>query len=475
MELKIDSGWAKPVKEVMKRFQDEIKKLNAAGARRCLIDLVTMTRSKDMDESTRKDASIALEIIQQIDYSHPEQVLITMADWKGDIDLIKKNALNDLKLKNYDSVADLVPKIIYLVETNKDLYIKVKSAEILSEISKKHPMLLEKYQPRFFKLMFDDSLDVTNFISEVLYNVDFQTFGTHSPEKIRKILSERFEENLVNAWMNIGYHQHLLRLEINVENFTRNWIFNVAVRLKNDPGFVVASIEPEYPSMQEPAENATSIDINVVQNKAAKKVFIYIEPQYQQTIPIHAKIAYKNNEGKSFDRELMKDTIDLFALVPQFLTNVNFGLVHCKEFFEFQAKIKQIRKFAIPEVIKSDQLTIAIKDVMNAESIVSVNEYITDNVKDETEYYSELYFHGQTKIARDEVVIVTRVAGEDKTLTLMIAAMKEIYLPGLYNKLLAKLFARLNHRPFTALECPRCLATLDRGMTFCPSCKAKLR
>ncbi|MBN2152196.1 MAG: hypothetical protein JW839_12165 [Candidatus Lokiarchaeota archaeon] len=474
MELKIDRSWQKPVQEVMKRFQDKIKLLDAAGARRCMIELVTMIRSSDADEPTRRDASIALELIQQIDYGHPEQVLIGMSDWKGDIDLIKKNALTDLKLKNYDSVADLVPKIIYLVETNTDLYIKVKSAEILSEISKKHPLLLEKYQPRFFKMMFDDSLDVTNFIADVLYNIDFQTFGTHSPEKIRKILSERFEENLVNAWMSTGYSRHLLRLEVNVENFTRNWIFDVAVRVKNDPGFSVANIEPEYPAKQDPAENATSIDMNVVQNKAAKKLFVYIEPLYQQTISVLSKIAYKNHEGRRFDRELMNDTIDLFSLVPQFLTNVNFGHAHCKEYFEFKAKFKQIRKFAIPEVIKAEHLTIAIKNVMDAESIVSVNEYITDNVNDETEYYSELYFHGQTKIARDEVVVVTRVSGEDKTLTFMIAADREIYLAGLYNKLLARLYAALNHRPFTALECPRCFGTLDRGMTFCPSCKAKL-
>jgi hypothetical protein len=345
----------------------------------------------------------------------------------------------------------------------------------LSEVSKKHPLLLEKYQPRFFKLMFDDSLDVTNFIADVLYNIDFQTFGTHSPEKIRKILSQRFEENLVNTWVNTGYSHHLMRLEINVENFTRNWIFNVVVRIKNDPGFTVASIEPEYPAKQDPAENAIAIDMNVVQNKTAKKVFVYIEPQYQKTVQLRATIAYKNNDGKAATRDLINDTVDLFALVPQFLTSVNFGLAHCKEFFEFHAKVKQIRKFAIPEVLRPDQLTIAIKNVMDAESIVSVNEFVTDNVKDDTEYYSELYFHGQTKIARDEVVIVTRVAGEDKTLTFMIAADKELYLPGLFNKLLAKLYAALSHKPFSPLECPKCFGTLDRGMTFCPSCKTKLR
>jgi hypothetical protein len=475
MELKIDSGWQKPVKEAMKAFQDKIKLLDATGARRSMIDLVALIRSKDADEATRKDASIALELIQQIDYSHPEQVLISMVDWKGDIDQIKKNVLSDLKVKNYDNVADMVPKLIYLVESNKDLYTRVKGAEILSEISKKHPLLLEKYQPKFFKAMFDDSLDVINFIADVLYNIDFQTFGTHSPEKIRKILSQRFEENLVNAWATIGYSRHLIRLEINVENFTRNWIFNVTVRIKNDPGFTVASIEPEYPIKQDPAENATSIDMNVVQNKTAKKVFIFVEPQCSQKIQLLTKIAYKNNDGKYFDRELTKDEVDLFALVPEFLTSVNFGLAHCKEFFEFHAKFKQIRKFAIPEVIKTDQLTIAIKNAMDAESIVSVNEYKTDNVKDESEYYSELYFHAQTRIAHDEVVIVSRVAGEDKTLTLMVAANNEIYLPGLYNKMLAKIYASLNHKPFTPLECPKCFGTLDRGMSFCPSCKTKLR
>jgi hypothetical protein len=475
MELKIDAGWAKSVKEIVKTVQDRIKLLDATGARRSIIDLVTLLRSKDADDATRKDASVALELIQQIDYSHPEQVLISMADWKGDIDQIKKNLLNDLKLKNYDIVADMVPKLIYLVEANKDLYTRVKSAEILSEVSKKHPLLLEKYQPKFFKMMFDDSLDVTTFVADVLYNIDFQTFGTHSPEKIRKILSERFEENLVNAWVNTGYSRHLIRLEVNVENFTRNWIFNVVVRIKNDPGFTIAGIEPEYPTRQDPAENATSIDINVVQNKTAKKVFVYIEPQYQQKMQLQAKIAYKNNEGKSFERNLFNDPIDLFALVPQFLTSVNFGLAHCKEFFEFHAKTKQIRKFAIPEVIRSEQLTIAIKNIMDAESIVTVNEYMTSNATDETEFYSELYFHGQTKIAHDEVIIVTRVAGEDKTMTFMIAANKEIYLPGLYNKILAKIYAALNHKPFTPLECPKCFGTLDRGMTFCPSCKVKLR
>jgi hypothetical protein len=475
MDFKIDNSWSRPVKDNVKNFNDRIKLLDAAGARRSIIELVSMIRSKDADEATRKDASIALELIQQIDYSHPEKVLISMVDWKGDIDQVKKNLMNELKLKNYDIVADMVPNLIYLVETNKDLYTRVKSAETLSEIAKKHPLLLEKYQPRFFKMMFDDSLDVTTFTADVLYNIDFQTFGTHSPEKIRKILSERFEENLVNSWVNTGYSRHLLRLEINVENFTRNWIFNVVVRIKNDPGFTVAGIEPEYPAKQDPAENATAIDMNVVQNKTAKKVFVYIEPQYQQKIQLQTKLAYKNNDNKVFNRELANDTVDLFELVPQFLTSVNFGLAHCKEFFEFNAKVKQIRKFAIPEVIRSDQLTIAIKNVMDAESIVAVNEYVTDKVKDETEYYSELYFHGQTRIARDEVAIVTRVAGDDKTMTLMIAANKEIYLPGLYNKILAKIYAALSHKPFTPLECPKCFGTLERGMTFCPGCKTKLR
>jgi hypothetical protein len=104
MEPKIEPSWSKPVKEIVKGFQDKIKLLDALGARRSMIDLVTMIRSKDVDEATRKDASVALELIQQIDYSHPEQVLISVADWKGDIDQIKKNVINDIKLKNYDNV-----------------------------------------------------------------------------------------------------------------------------------------------------------------------------------------------------------------------------------------------------------------------------------------------------------------------------------------------------------------------------------
>ncbi|NMC05407.1 MAG: hypothetical protein GYA24_09355 [Candidatus Lokiarchaeota archaeon] len=474
MELKVDAGWSRPVKDVVKNFNERIKLLDAAGARRAMIDLVAMIRSKDVDEDTRKDASIAMELIQQIDYSHPEQVLISMADWKGDIDQIKKNVLNDLKLKNYDTVAEMVPKLIYLVETNKDLYTRVKSAEALSEISKKHPLLLEKYQPRFFKAMFDESLDVTNFIADVLYNIDFQTFGTHSPDKIRKILSERFEENLVNTWVTLGYNRHLVRVEVNVENFTRNWIFDVSVRVKNNPTFTIAGIEPEYPARQDPGNNTTMIDLNVVQNKAAKKTFIHVEPRYVQRMQLQVKLAYKNNDGKASDKELFNEEVDLFALVPKFQTSVNFGLAHCKEFFEFVAKIKSMRKFAIPEVIRPSQLVIVMKNIMDAESIALVNEYKTDNVQDESDYYCELYFHGQTWIAKDEVVVVSRIAGEDKTVTLMIAANKEIYIPGLYNKFLAKIYAALNHKPFTPLECPKCFGTLDRGMTFCPSCKTKL-
>ena len=31
-------------------------------------------------------------------------------------------------------------------------------------------------------------------------------------------------------------------LEVDIENFTRNWIFDVIVRVKNDPGFTVAGM-----------------------------------------------------------------------------------------------------------------------------------------------------------------------------------------------------------------------------------------
>nr|MDO8110463.1 hypothetical protein [Candidatus Sigynarchaeota archaeon] len=476
MELKIEQVKDKQVKDLVKNFTDKVNLLDAPGARRCILEIITLIRTTS-DEMVKRDASIVLETIQQIDYSHPEDVLIFASSWKGDMDQIKKNIANDMKVKNYDQVADMVPKLIYLVETNKDLYIRVKSAEILAEIAGKyqHPLLLDKFQPRFFKLMFDDSLDVTQYIAEILYNIDFHTFDTHSPEKIRKILTERFEENLVNTWVDVVYFRHLIKLEINIENFTRNWIWNVVLKVKNDPGFSIVKVEPECPAKADLTENAQSIELNVIQHRSAKKIIVYLEPKFQPSIQLQIKVSYKNNDGKTIVKELENDAVDLFQLVPQFLTTVNFGQAHSKEFFEFRAKVKESRKLVIPDNLKPELLTNAVKNLMQSESILSVYEYKTEQFKDDSEYYSEIYFHGQTKIGQDEVVLVSRISGEDRTFALMIAANKPPILTGLYNKVLSKLFSQLGLKPFVILECPKCLEPLEKGMVFCPSCKYTLK
>ena len=64
-----------------------------SGARTKITELIQLIRSEDdvIDDITRRDARIALDKIQQIDFHHPEEVLIESTNWKGNLDEIKKN------------------------------------------------------------------------------------------------------------------------------------------------------------------------------------------------------------------------------------------------------------------------------------------------------------------------------------------------------------------------------------------------
>jgi hypothetical protein len=457
---------------------DRVRVLDAPGARRSIADLIKIIRAPEAKgselDTKKRDARIALDLIQQIDQAHPETVLIESRNWQGDMDQIKKNVRNLLKTKNYDDVAKLVPQIIILVENNEDLYTRVKSAEVLAEISDQHPLLLERYLPRFFRLIFDDSLDVGQYVAEILYNIDFHSFDSHSPEKLRKILLERFRENLVNTFTQVDYSRHFLKYGISIENFTKTWIWNVLVTVKPDPGFTLVKVDPDVPMKFDRIRNLWTIDLNAIQFRSSKKFHLFLEPAESPVFTIQATLSYKTTEGKPFSKDLPPETIDLYALAPRFMTNVNFGEAHCKEFFEFKAKVKDNRKFSIADSVNLGSFTTSVMNAINAESIITVREYKVDKIKDQSDFFSEMYFHGQTRINRDEVAIVVRIDGEDRTFVFMIAANVPANIVGLYNRILSKISKVNGEKVIEELKCPRCLEPIDPGATFCPWCSFQL-
>ncbi len=473
MAISLDKKWDKQVYDLVKSFLDKVKVLDAVGARRCLVDLVGLTRGDTHADTIKRDASIALELIQQVDYAHPEQVLIESTSWQGDLNQVKKNVMNDLKIKDFDKVAAAVSLLLFLAETNEDTYQRVKAVEILAEISRKHPLMLDRFQSRFFRLMFNESLDLTQFVAEVLYNIDFHTFNSRNPERVRKILVERFEENLVNAWYDVKYTRHFVGFQVNVENFTNQWIWNVLVKIKQDPGFKALKVDPECPMRADPADNTVGVDLNVIQHKSMKKVTVMLDPRSSNVLSLHATISYKNADGKMLSRELPQENISMDQLMPPLFTTVNVGQTHCKEFFEFMATSKDNRKFLISELAKLPLVASTVKKILVGFGMVVVNDFTSDNVVDDAEFYHEAYYHGQTRIARDEIVIVARISGEDRTLTIMIAAKKDLYLVGLYNKLLRAIGDKMDDAELKELICPRCLQPIDKGATFCPWCTFK--
>nr|MDO8116973.1 hypothetical protein [Candidatus Sigynarchaeota archaeon] len=404
----------------------------------------------------------------------PEQILIESTKWQGDLNQVKKNVMNDLKVKDFDKVAAAVSLLLYLAETNEDTYQRVKAVEILADISRKHPLMLDRFQSHFFRLMFHESLDLTQFIAEILYNIDFHTFNSRNPDRIRKILVERFEENLVNAWYDVKYMRHFVGFQVNVENFTNQWIWNVLVKIKQDPGFKALKVDPECPMRVDSADNTVGVDLNVIQHKSMKKVTVMLDPRSSNTLALHASISYKNAEGKVLSRDLPQETVTMDQLMPPFFTTVNVGQSHCKEYFEFKATSKDNRKFSISELVKLPDVATTIKKILVGMAMVVVNDFTSENMVDDADFYHEAYYHGQTKIARDEIVLVTRLSGEDRTLTLMIAATKDLYLVGLYNKLLRLIDEKIGTEILKELQCPRCLQSLDKGATFCPWCTLKL-
>ena len=474
LEMMLDNSWEKPVKEVVKGFIDKIRLLDAPGARRLMIDLISLTRGDFRPDEVKRDASIALELIRQIDHDHPEQTLIDSVSWKGDMDQIKKNVKNDLKFKNYDEVVKIIPKLLYMAESNKDLYTRVKCVEILEEISSKHPMIVEQYQSRFFRMMYDESLDITQYVAEILYNIDFHTFGTRNVEKIRKILNTRYKENLINSFSQLSYVRHFLKYGLTIENFTKEWIWDVNLYIRQDPGFKIVKVEPDFPIKKDKMKKSWVVDLNSIQPQDAKKVFLYIDLNFQPIMSIQTKLTYKDSDGKLYSKEFKSETIDLYLISPKFETNVNFGLSRVKEYLEFNAKVRDNRKFLIPEILGLNQLTVMLKNIITAESILNVHEYKTEGISDEADYYSEIYFHGLTKNTKEDVVIISRISGEDKTLNLIMGANRDIIITGLYNKILSRLHSSLDGETLKELICPKCLEPIDVGFQFCPNCKAQI-
>ncbi|MFX0098337.1 MAG: hypothetical protein ACFFCS_02075 [Candidatus Hodarchaeota archaeon] len=472
IEIQIDSAWSPLVKELMKSFLTAINLLDAQDARKQIAGLVELIRRDDdnaeIDDITRRDARIALEKIQQIDFQHPEEVLIESTNWKGNLDEIKRNIKRDLKLKNFDKIRKLVPKLLMLSEHNESESVRVKSIEILASISRKFPVYLEKYQTRFYRLIFDDNLDLAQHVAEILYNIDFHAFDSTNPKKVRKILIERFEERLINIWSDRNYERHFIKYTVHVENFTPQLIFSVILKVKKEPGFEIVKVDPDYPFKVESYDNSYTIDANVLQARSKKDITVYIDPVASE-INIESRIIYKKFDGTSIEKENPEDVIDIKELVPKFMTSIEVSVGKCKDFFEVGAKLKDNRRFWIPEHIDLEHLKNTIHDIM-VPGIVKVFEYNSDASLNPTEFFSEVYFYGQTEITKRKVALVSRISGEDRTLSMIIGTNDAVMSVGLYNEILA----RLKEFNLKELRCPRCLEVIDNGIEFCPWCTYKL-
>lgn len=472
IEVKIDPSWSPTVKEIMKAFLDAIDLLNAREARKRIAALVELIRKDDeaIDAITKRDARIALDTIQQIDFSHPEEVLIESTNWKGNLDEIKKTMKRDLKLKNFDKVRKLVPKLLVLAEHNENESIRIKSIDILSTLSKKYPVYLEKYQTRFFRLIFDDNLDLAQHVAQILYNVDFHAFESANPKKVRKILIERFEERLVSIWTDRNYERHFIKYAVHVENFTPQLIFSVILKVKQGPGFEIVKVDPDFPCKIEGYDHTYTIDANVLQARSKKDITVYIDPKFTPEINIESRIVYKKYDGTSIEKENPEDTIDMKALVPEFTGGIDLSVGKCKDFFEVGATIKDNRRFWVPGHVNLETLKTTIHDKM-LPGITKVFEYNSDASATPEEFFSEVYYYGQTKVSNRRAAIVSRISGEDRTLNMFIAVNNPVFSVGLYNEILAGL------KEFTLeeLRCPKCLEVIDKGVEFCQWCAYKLK
>ncbi|MBD3186261.1 hypothetical protein GF325_05490 [Candidatus Bathyarchaeota archaeon] len=472
MNIKINPEWDEKVKEIMHRFREAIDVMNAGSARQAIMDLATLIYASDdaIGDFARRDARIALEIIQQVDHKHPEDVLIDSTSWKGNMDAIKKTVKNDLKAKNYDKITRLLPRLVYSAEHNEDISVRIKATDILMLVSKRHPLILEPFQSRFFHLVFEKNVHIANNIAEVLYGINFHMFPSTDPEAVREVLTEHFRENLVNIWTDRSYYRHFIKHELTIENFTRQWIWDVELRLNKSPGFKLVKVEPESRIINRPHDDAYTIDLNVVQHRTAKKVVLYLEPTFKPEIQVKTAVTYKDNDGHVAQRVNPAEIINLFDLVPIFTGDTSVGLAKCKQYFDYRATLKDNRIFHISLSTQFTVLDEALEGSIKAENFKIANAYNSGTDPLEGNYYSEVYYHAKGAHLNQEVVIVTRISEEEQELAIMIAADRAVYIAGLYNKILSTLLLQLPSGAITEQKCPKCLEPLDHGVLFCQWC-----
>ncbi|MHA1681808.1 MAG: hypothetical protein ACTSUE_12430 [Promethearchaeota archaeon] len=475
MDLKIDNQWDQRVKVAMQAFLDAIATLDPAAARKHIASLVSLIYSEDPDitDFTRRDARIALELIQQIDHDHPEAVLIESASWKGNLEKIRKGTRTDLKTKNYDRVATLVPRLIFNAEHNEDATVKVKSTEILLIIAKKHPLVLEPFQSRFFRLVFEDNISIASNVASILYAINFHLFPTSDPVKIRDILTKQFMESLVNIWTDWTYHRHFIKYNITIENFTRQWIWDVELRLKKSPSFNLVKVEPSTRVTTNPFDGTDVLDLNVVQHQSTKVISVFLEPTFKPELELDSAVSYKNNDGRVIKKENPKDVIDMFRLVPVFNKDIEVNVTKCKEFFDYKAKIKDSRSFAIKSDASFSSLESALNAAINAESFKIAHEFKSGVDATEGMYFSEVYYYARSTSTNQEFAVVTRISEEEQILVIMIAASDAVFTTGLYNKILSTLFMYIDEDLLFELKCPTCLEPVDANAEFCPWCGYK--
>ncbi|MHA1848788.1 MAG: hypothetical protein ACTSXU_14190, partial [Promethearchaeota archaeon] len=381
--IKIDPAWVPTVKSVVKRFLHCIDLLDATTARRELIKLIDLARGKDSDatDKARRDAMLALEEIQRIDHSHPEETLIDATRWRGNLGEIERGLKRDLKSRNYDKVQRIVPKLVYLGENHIDEKVRLGCLEILSRLSRKRSLLMETYQSRFFRLVFDDNLEIAQAASEILYNIDFHSFPYTNPVKLRKVLKARFEENLVNSIFDRDFFRHFIKYNITIENFTRNWIWDVKLVIHEDPGFRIVKTEPDYPIdryTEKDGKTRVVIALNVVEMQSSKKVILFLEPRCTSEMTIESFISYLDVDERYYEHPNSTEVLDLFGLVPKFRRDVRVSFGACKEFFDYKAKVKDNRKFLISESLSLDDLNDAVKKILDRESISLIKEIKDD-------------------------------------------------------------------------------------------------
>ncbi|MHA1792349.1 MAG: DUF7575 domain-containing protein [Promethearchaeota archaeon] len=477
VQIQIDPNWETRIKNIMKEFLNSVSVLDPAGARKEIMELISIIRRKDeiKDVKLVKDARVALETIQQVDHAHPEKVLIDSRTWQGNLSQVKKNVTNYISTRDFDKVEKLVPLLIYTIENNQDIAIRRQAASILLYLAKQHSMVLESYISRFFRLIFEDDPELTEHVAGILYNIDFQSFTTQNPKKLRKLLQERFEENLVNIWADRDYFRHFIRYKLNIENFTRQWIWDVELKIKKSPGFKIVKIEPKYPFVEKALDNAYTIDLNVVEHRSTKQLTVFIEPLAKPVISIKMNIFFKNNEGRLLNREIPEEDIDLSALVPSFKKNIPITLNQSKQFFDYKAKHKDNRIFDIPGSISLHKLNTMLIKIVEEMGLMKVHAQESENIATLEEYFAETYFHGITKVRGDHMVIVARISGEGRYLTLLIAANQWVYVMGMFNKILMTLNSLLKEDHISELKCPSCLEPIERDLDFCPWCGFKFK